>query len=39
MNGVVKWLFMFVFGFIAAFTFMFYVSGGIEPSILYTIGL
>lgn len=32
MNGVVKWLFMFVFGFIATFTFMFYVSGGIEPS-------
>lgn len=32
MNGVVKWLFMFVFGFIAAFTFMFFVSGSIEPS-------
>lgn len=32
MNGIVKWLFMFVFGFIAAFTFMFYVSGSIEPS-------
>lgn len=32
MNGVVKWLFMFVFGFIAAFTFMFFVSGSVEPS-------
>ena len=32
MNGVVKWLFMFVFGFIAAFTFMFFVSGSMEPS-------
>lgn len=32
MNGVVKWLFMFVFGFITAFTFIFYVSGSIEPS-------
>lgn len=32
MNGVVKWLFMFVFGFIAAFTFMFFVSGSVKPS-------
>lgn len=32
MNGVVKWLFMFVFGFIAAFTFMFFVSGNVEQS-------
>lgn len=32
MNGVVKWLFMFVFGFIAAFTFMFFVSGSVEQS-------
>ena len=32
MNGVIKWLFMFVFGFIAAFTFMFFVSGSVEPS-------
>lgn len=29
MSGVVKWLFMFVFGFIAAFTFMFFVSGSL----------
>lgn len=32
MNGVVKWLFMFVFGFIAAFSFMFFVSGTLKPS-------
>lgn len=32
MNGVVKWLFMFVFGFIAAFTFMFFVNGSVKPS-------
>lgn len=32
MNGVVKWLFMFVFGFIAAFTFMFFVSGSVKQS-------
>lgn len=32
MNGVVKWLFMFVFGFIVAFTFMFFVSGSVEQS-------
>ena len=29
MNGVVKWLFMFVFGFIAAFSFMFFVGGSL----------
>lgn len=32
MNGVVKWLFMFVFGFIAAFTFIFFVSGSVKQS-------
>ena len=32
MNGVVKWLFMFVFGFIAAFSFMFFVNGTLKPS-------
>lgn len=32
MNGVVKWLFMFVFGFIAAFAFMFFVNGTLKPS-------
>lgn len=32
MNGVVKWLFMFVFGFIAAFTFVFFVSGSVKQS-------
>lgn len=32
MNGVVKWLFVFVFGFIAAFTFMFHVNGSLEQS-------
>lgn len=32
MNGVVKWLFIFMFGFIAAFTFMFFVSGSVKPS-------
>lgn len=32
MNGVVKWLFMFVFGFIAAFSFMFSVNGTLKPS-------
>nr|DAP12889.1 MAG TPA: hypothetical protein [Inoviridae sp.] len=32
MNGVVKRLFMFVFGFIAAFSFMFFVNGTLKPS-------
>lgn len=32
MNSVVKWLFMFVFGFIAAFSFIFFVNGTLKPS-------
>lgn len=32
MNSVIKWLFMSVFGFIAAFSFIFFVSGTLKPS-------
>lgn len=32
MNGVIKWLFMLIFGFIAAFSFTFFVNGTLKPS-------